>query len=81
MSYGKNKYCISCGMPLKEKSDYYKIKQIWTTVFTVLNFDGSMKSYEEMLASMIKFLNASHGLEEEQAKTVAVEMLKKQSAF
>ena len=77
MGSEQNKYCISCGMPLKNKSDYYQDKTYMEYCIHCAKLDGSMKSYDEMLESMIKFLNASHGLEEKEARVVAIEMFKR----
>ncbi|AMP20606.1 hypothetical protein AZF37_04945 [endosymbiont 'TC1' of Trimyema compressum] len=60
MNSEKYKYCISCGMPLKEKSDYYQDKTDMNYCIHCARLDGSMKSYEEMLAWYDKIFKLLH---------------------
>lgn len=81
MKDNKEKNCISCGVVMKDKSDYYQDDDSMDYCIHCANLNGSMKSFDEMVLSMMTFLKASHGLEGEEARRIAIEMLKRQPAW
>jgi len=77
---GEEKYCISCGMPLRTPDDH----PLGDTTKDYCKYcakpDGSMKSFEEALSGMAGFLERSQGLKGEAAWKAAFFALTKNPA-
>ena len=75
------KKCISCGMPLREKSDYPLGDTSKDYCTYCARPDGSMKSYEEAKEGMTGFIMKTQGFDKKAAEKAAVEMMKKNPAW
>ena len=75
------KNCISCGMPMKEKSDYAMGDESKDYCVHCANEDGSMHSFEEQKAAMTGFIIKTQGLAWEAAESAALSMMKKFPAW
>lgn len=62
------KTCISCGMPMEKAADFAIGDESKDYCFYCARPDGSMKSYEEQLESMVGFIVKTQGLDPEQAR-------------
>ncbi len=81
MSKSKDKACISCGMPLREKSDYPLGDTSKNYCLYCAREDGSLKSYDEAKESMTGFIMKTQGFDKTAAEKAAVEMMKKNPAW
>ena len=75
------KNCISCGMPMKEKSDFAMGDESKDYCVHCANEDGSMHTFEEQKAAMTGFIIKTQGLAREVAEGAALSMMKKFPAW
>ena len=73
--------CISCGMPLRSADDHPQGDTSTSYCKHCARDDGSMKSYDEVLAGMTGFLQNAQGLDAEAAQGMARGMLAKMPAW
>ncbi len=73
--------CISCGMPLRSPEDHAKGDATKTYCKHCAREDGSMKSFDEVLAGMSMFLQTTQGVDADAAKNMARGMLAKMPAW
>lgn len=73
--------CISCGMPLRSPEDHAKGDATKRYCKHCAREDGSMKSFDEVLAGMSMFLQTTQGVDADAAKTMARGMLAKMPAW
>lgn len=64
-----DKSCISCGMPIRTEASDKPYCQLCS------NEDGTMKSYDDVLAGMTRFMVKTQGLDDGAAKMLAAEMM------
>jgi hypothetical protein len=64
------KQCIACGMPMQGKKDYAAGDEKRDYCVHCARPDGSMRSYEETLAGMTRFMVTTQGIEENAAREV-----------
>lgn len=75
------RFCISCGMPLRGPEDFWKGDNSKEYCVHCTREDGSMRSYDEALIGMGAFLQKTQGMAPEQAKLAAREHLAKMPAW
>jgi Putative zinc ribbon domain len=73
--------CISCGMPLRQLSDYAANDPQKNWCRHCAREDGSMKSYEEVLDGMSAFLARTHCVDSQVARTMSANMMAKLPAW
>jgi hypothetical protein len=81
MTQHDNAACISCGMPLRVPADHAAGDPAKEYCHYCAAPDGSLKSYDEVLAGMIGFLIRTQGLDEAAAARVGREALAAQPAW
>lgn len=69
------KRCISCGMPMKEASEFAMGDLSKDYCVHCSRPDGSMQSYEEKLESMSSFIIKTQGIDKHVAITTARNMM------
>ena len=67
--------CISCGMPLRTKEEHAGGDESKNYCIHCARPDGSMKSYDEVLAGMTAFLVRTQGFDQEPARKAAAGMM------
>jgi hypothetical protein len=77
----EQKTCISCGMPLRAQSDYASGDIRKAYCHHCAREDGSMKSYDEVLAGMSAFLVRTQGMDEQVGRKMAATVLAKLPAW
>lgn len=75
------KICIACGMPMNKTSDYPQGDVRKDYCIYCMNPDGSMQSFEEKKAGMIRFVMKSQGFDEKAAVKIAESIMKKLPAW
>lgn len=75
------KMCISCGMPMKDKSDFAMGDNNKDYCVYCARTDGSMKSYQEKLEDMTQFVIRTQGLDETAARNAVKGILIKLPAW
>lgn len=75
------KICISCGMPMREKSEYPNGDTEKDYCCYCAREDGSMKSFDEMKEGMTGFIIRTQGFDHDAAEKLAVETMLKQPAW
>ncbi|MFC1928537.1 VOC family protein [Chloroflexota bacterium] len=75
------KKCMSCGMPMVKLEDFGggDLENIYCVHCS--KPDGSLKSYDEVLAGMVNFMVMSHNMDRETAESAAKEYLTKMPAW
>lgn len=73
--------CVSCGMPMLSADDHAAGDEFKDYCLYCANPDGSMKSYDEALASMTEFMMHTRNLDEATARTAAAEELSHMPAW
>jgi len=73
--------CISCGMPMRSAAEHAAEDPARTYCKHCGRPDGSMKSYEEVLAGMVGFLQTTQGLDPAVAEKTARTMMASQPAW
>jgi hypothetical protein len=76
-----SKPCISCGMPMQDDANHPGRDSAREYCAHCARADGSLKSFDEMLASMSHWLVQSQGFDPGRAKAVARGLLRKQPAW
>ena len=64
-------HCISCSMPMAKPEDFPGSDMTKDYCVHCARPDGSMKSYDEVLARLTQFILKMHGLSEEEARSAA----------
>ena len=77
----EQKYCESCGMPLRSKKDYGGGKSSNKYCVYCCDAEGNLKSYKEVLEGMKNFMMKNMGVTEEQALKTAKEGMAKLPAW
>ena len=77
----EQKSCISCGMPLRTAADHAGGVLSASYCRHCARQDGSMKSYDEVLAGMAAFLVRTQGIDEEVGRKMAASMMAKLPAW
>jgi len=72
-----SKRCISCGTPMEKAEDFPMGDKSKDYCLHCARPDGTMKSYEEALASMTQFMVETQGLDESVARDAAKNMMAK----
>jgi hypothetical protein len=67
--------CISCGMPLRTPQEYAGGDESKNYCVHCARPDGSLRSYDEVLAGMTAFLVRTQGFDQEAARKAAVGMM------
>ncbi len=75
------KICISCGMPMKVASDFAGGDTSKDYCIHCARPDGTMQSFEEKKASMIRFIIQTQGFDEKAATLMAESNMKKLPAW
>ena len=75
------KKCISCGMPMRRSGDYPLGDTSREYCVHCAREDGSMKTYDEVLEGMTRFLVTTQGFDETVARETAREMLSRMPAW
>jgi len=75
------KTCISCGMPMKEASDFAMSDTSKDYCIHCAKEDGSMQSFEEKRVGMIDFIIKSQGFDVEAATKIAENNMRKLPAW
>ena len=75
------KTCISCGMPMKEASEFAGGDLSKDYCIYCARPDGSMQSFNEKKAGMIHFIMKTQGFDENAATRMAESSMKKLPAF
>lgn len=75
------KICISCGMPMREESDFPLNDTSKDYCVHCAREDGSMQSYDEKLIGTTNFIVKTQGLDSGAAAEAAKNILKKQPAW
>ncbi|MBI2895926.1 MAG: AraC family transcriptional regulator [Deltaproteobacteria bacterium] len=73
--------CISCGMPMRSAAEHAMSDEAKNYCFHCARPDGSMKSYDEVVAGMAGFLKQTQGMDEKVAREAAKGMLSKMPAW
>ncbi|MFH1436525.1 MAG: zinc ribbon domain-containing protein [Pseudomonadota bacterium] len=73
--------CISCGMPMNKPADYFNGDTGRSYCVNCSRKDGTMKSYNELLAGLSGFLMKMKGLSEQEATEAAKQVLLKMPAW
>jgi hypothetical protein len=73
--------CDSCGMPMPTAEDHALADPALPHCRYCSAPDGSLKSYDEVLGSLIVFLQRTQGLEMDAARGVATSMLSTRPAW
>jgi uncharacterized glyoxalase superfamily protein PhnB len=75
------KTCLSCGMPLTKPEDFGGGNPENLYCVHCSNADGSLKSYDEVLAGMINFMMTFQNMDREAAEKAAREHMAKMPAW
>lgn len=75
------KICISCGMPMRETSDFPLGDTTKDYCCYCARENGEMKSFEEMKASMTEFIINTQGFARAAAEELALKSMLKQPAW
>lgn len=75
------KSCIACGMPLEKAEDYPLGDTSRNYCVHCAHKDGTMKSYDEALAGMTKFIMWTQGMDEESARDAAQSHMQQMPAW
>ena len=75
------KTCISCGMPMKEVSDFAMSDTSKDYCIHCAKEDGSMQSFEEKRVGMIDFIIKSQGFDVAAATKIAENNMRKLPAW
>jgi hypothetical protein len=67
--------CVSCGMPMRNREEHAASDESKDYCLHCARPDGSMKSYDEVLAGMTAFLVKTQGIAQEPAKKAAAGMM------
>jgi len=70
-----NQTCISCGMPIRTGAEAAANDSNKPYCHLCSSDDGTMKSYDEVLAGMTQFMVKTQGLDEGAASKLATEMM------
>jgi Putative zinc ribbon domain len=73
--------CISCGMPIRSPDEAAPGATEKPHCHHCSNDDGTMKSYEDVLFGMTRFIVNAQGLDEVVARQMATEMMGKLPAW
>ncbi len=68
-------HCISCGMPMRTPQEHAGGDESKSYCMHCARPDGSMKSYDEVLAGMTAFLVRTQGFDVEPAQKAAAGMM------
>ncbi|MBN1914557.1 MAG: hypothetical protein JW769_01550 [Parachlamydiales bacterium] len=74
-------YCISCGMPLREKKDYPCGDESKNFCVHCGDEKGNLKSYDEVLKGMSGFFQKEQGVDEHTAQSIAKTVMAKMPAW
>lgn len=75
------KFCESCGMPMKEAKEYGGGDVNNKYCVYCSDAEGNLKSFEEIFAGMKQFAISSLGVHEEEAEKIAKENMSKMPAW
>lgn len=75
------KTCISCGMPMKEASEFAGGDLSKDYCIYCARTDGSMQSFDEKKVGMIRFIMKTQGFDEKAAIQMAESNMKKLPAW
>jgi len=75
------KTCIACGMPMREISDFAGSDPSKDYCVHCSRPDGEMQSFKEKRESMTKFIVKTQGFDENAARKVAEDMMRKLPAW
>ncbi len=78
---GKERFCISCGMPLRGTEDFWKGDTSKDYCVHCSREGGSMRSYEEALIGMSAFFQKTQGMAPQQAELAARDCMAKMPAW
>ena len=73
--------CTSCGMPLRSAADHALGDPSKAWCRHCAHADGTLKTYDEVLAGMTSFLTRTQGLDERVAREAATGMMARQPAW
>ncbi|MGH0054453.1 MAG: zinc ribbon domain-containing protein [Sphaerochaetaceae bacterium] len=75
------KNCITCGIPMKEKSDFTMGDESKDYCVYCTNEDGTMHTFEQKKVGMTEFIVKTQGLDPVVAEDVALSMMRKLPAW
>ena len=75
------KTCMSCGLPMSKPQDFGGGDPSNVYCVHCANPDGTLKSYDEVLAGMIGFMISTQNMDKEAAEGAAIEYLSKMPAW
>lgn len=75
------KICISCGMPMRSKTDYFSNDDSKNYCIYCSKSDGTMLSYEEKFESLINLFIRTQGIDRTVAKDIAKLQMSKLPAW
>lgn len=73
--------CISCGMPIRSADEAAAGDINKGFCQHCSNEDGTLKSYDDVLAGMTQFMIRTQGIDDSVAKKMAAEMMRKLPAW
>lgn len=76
-----NAKCISCGMPMTKPADHAGSDESKSYCVHCARPDGAMKSRDEVLDGMTKFITRTQGLDPDAAGAAAREMMSHMPAW